>query len=101
MRRRDAETHFEREWGGLEFGTDAEGRDDSAPDVNAKVTHVRTRGGCVRLRNRAGDAVRSVLARDESQQLGACDYGLLEKAMWAIVEDVAERPDPDVQQNLP
>jgi hypothetical protein len=38
MRRRGEEVHFEREWGGLGFGTGAEVRDCSALEANAKVT---------------------------------------------------------------
>jgi len=72
MRRRGEMAHLEREWDGLGFGTGAEDqqhwRDGLAPD--ASVPPVGTRGGRVRLRNRAGVAAAGVFA-DGSQERGA------------------------------
>ena len=69
MRGRGEEVDFEREWDGLGFGTGAEEEDGPAPDANANVPPVGTRGGRVRLRNRSGVAVTGVFA-DGSQERG-------------------------------
>ena len=69
MRWRGKEVHFEREWDGLGFGTGAEEQDSPASDANANVPPVGTRGGRVRMRNRAGVAVADLFA-DGSQEGG-------------------------------